>query len=1797
MPFSKLADKYCYLYSEESYSDMLQKHAPRKRIKGFLEMFKDKFSINGSYVSLIQATSPSTTDSAVIPSTSDSAVTPSISDSAVTPNTSDSVVTPTSDSAVIPNTSDSAVTPNTSDSAVIPNTSDSAVTPSTSDSAVTPSVTNSVVKSNTTDSTETGCPSPPEVDVVVHFQYGKKKFPNKIQCNNIEQFKKKVFESLLARAPDCKPTQVEYHCSDEWYLLEEAESFEELLIDSKTKMTIRAVPTVHLIESPTSKPILKPMSVSIGHHGEVEIVSDTPNKTGLDTPEDIKRKGELQDVINVSIDYLQRSLVILIKSVMIKLYGTKETLKELLHLTQRLKLEVRKCGSSSGPRNKVVAQYNSKISKMVEDKCCFWEEPQEADADSEVCSKDWLYHLIKFFPRKSKKIPDKEYEGMSESDLTSLPADLCLKVITRATNDGVHIFSSSCINFKSHSLHSWEFVKLSESVWNIRNVYSHPPKYEKLAARFKKDVLEIEKLSEEIVQWVETESGGNSDDIKIVKDDYQHIKQKRKVQEVETSARINKVINSVLKFDFNHYGYILFSALKAKELDISELMHLSSIPWSAVIDFDTHSKENGLYSTMCESDDTNNWIKTKYLSEKIYTNSFSFADLDLDRIERANLVKPNHVPWLFPHGDVEDESYLACPLGNHPSYSDVVQKPVYSAIRVIANSITKQKSGSPYGIVSIVLCYGCFAYNSQKLPYPQFLDDFAYLCNFLSVEFRNVVVLTDNVEVYLLLRSKPEIKVFNFPLAVFCRTVNEQLKDASEDIPPVRLPTCHGLQEIQFVEEDFQLVHEHIAEHEMRKAMFEKQTEIRQQADAFFEREMKLDEYSLRHKIMKQLKINFYNCETVSFISLNSGDAIEREEESEVIAHLKELLKERTNHKTEPAKYVLYHTVGAGATTLSRRIIWWLRTEYPCVILKPNYQSSDAKIRDTSQALKTLYKLVEMPILMLIDEESAFQTVPQLTNRVQIDGIPMVFLHVQRFKTDMHSIISTGIKTDNTDSYFLPSTLTKRDAYNFQEKLCTAFDEEKVSAGSEKINEIIASMVVPKVGDKVQDNINRAKFQCGIISKIRRQSDFYEVEVEWENGKLDKWCSIGTITEPGYRRVYITNISSRMIQLFETFHFYGIMCLGEDFRKPMKDHIKRCLQAISSCKMLRLLAHLSLLFAFKISEVLPSRSFQHLCYKVMNFTQSKNCDLSTVLPDCAKEFAVVDPLGQFRIVHSIVANEILDFFLSTSGIPLSELMCEFLQYMLCDSEYPNKGIESAVIKLLYDREMHYSKESYFTRKSFSEVILAIEERESKKAAIAVLQCALPLINNCHAYGHLARYLSKQVNDFEQALAAIDCAETLAFQNSEVAIVQNIKGDIYRDKLEHYLTDHNNPDWDNPQEHTYVYYDRACEAYQKSYNSNSLHFPLNGEIKVCLSLLSKAKKHFVKNNPGKDFTVTVFSSLHLTESVVKCTRLFKMVEDYIRCGAGGKDSDSHEASVAIHKTEYHNIIDSDPEEQKKILQDLIDSNVKSEHKVVCRRRYVQLCLPGQMPTRHKANVKASAYEYHYLLHILEENFATVGYNDTDMLLWLSVVRKLPTGNKIDEIERKLKNWYSAITRTRESSMWLNFYFSIFYFIKLISCDHAETPMIIKNFKDCNKKVQEEGKLKKSRSRIVEWLHAAGEGFQCLCSGEQLLSKMRQFEGRVNILEQNDFEKRKNVSLSWKGIHVHYDPAPSDQLNNGQHVKFTVGFSLRGIRAIRVEPSPMSPTYQATSSGLQKEAAVPHSVKIKYLCKGGRYFDTS
>lgn len=340
----------------------------------------------------------------------------------------------------------------------------------------------------------------------------------------------------------------------------------------------------------------------------------------------------------------------------------------------------------------------------------------------------------------------------------------------------------------------------------------------------------------------------------------------------------------------------------------------------------------------------------------------------------------------------------------------------------------------------------------------------------------------------------------------------------------------------------------------------------------------------------------------------------------------------------------------------------------------------------------------------------------------------------------------------------------------------------------------------------------------------------------------------------------------------------------------------------------------------------------------------------------------------------------------------------------------------------------------------------------------------------------------------------------------------------------------------------------------------------------LLLLRSVKQNYLCENPTKNFTLSAIKIPQVSESVVRCSELFKILDEFIVCGDGGKDHDSsnYKASATSLQVQFYDIIGSDPEKQKSILKSFIDdNNVKSESKVHNRRWYVRLFLPGQMP--NYKNPSAILYktqasyppDYNYLLRILEDNMRIVGYNDQDMQLWLLIVRKLSAGKDMEMIGYKLLEWNKR-SKMGESKMWVNLYLSIFYFITLCEGKGTTSPQMAAKFNTANKIVQEEGQQNKSRSRIIEWLQAKGKGFQCLRSDKQEPNDMLKLEGKVMNVSM------KRPSISWKGIHVYFNPtySSSESFSDGQFVIFTVGFSLRGVRAIMVE------SVQAASGSFRK-----------------------
>ena len=571
---SVLGSKYSDIYSPEAYASMLRRYAPHKSLKRFLETHANYFVVDtDGNVTLIKNHTEKQ-DCGLKVTGYDSTTKPPSSNP--TPIDEDKLhqVNDTGNGCTAVQPSNESTIRNASSIDAVHHTSNTAAT---------------AIKT-----------------ITVCFYYGTKKFPREIACVDINSFKEQVLYILSTKLPNCKPVKVEYKFGDEMFLLEDADSFEELLMGESLKVEIRAVPEKYGSDSPasnsgltTSMQLMQGSSFLNAKHNKTNDVSNEV----FDHAENINKKNDLKGVIDSCINFLQRSLAILIQSVMMKIYGADQ----------------------------------------------------------------WLDWLKKAFPREDKKRPNKELQHISDSYVMSLPADELLKLTIRA-DERQDIFS------KLHNCQC-DFKELAICVSKIRNFYAHIKHYEEAALRFKDDYLQIERMSQEIVNWVEKEDC-ISENIAVVNEDLQQIKLKYNGHKHKTATKMHEVVTALLGLNFNKYGYVLFSVLPHSfSIYNSMLTHMNAVSWFAVVDFDPHSKKNGgLLSSMCEYRDTNYWIKPKCIRPISYS--------DLDRIEKADLVKSSHIPWVFPHGDELDESNISCPNPKDPEdlYTSVVQKPVFDTI-------------------------------------------------------------------------------------------------------------------------------------------------------------------------------------------------------------------------------------------------------------------------------------------------------------------------------------------------------------------------------------------------------------------------------------------------------------------------------------------------------------------------------------------------------------------------------------------------------------------------------------------------------------------------------------------------------------------------------------------------------------------------------------------------------------------------------------------------------------------------------------------------------------------------------------------------------------------------------------------------------------------------------------------------------------------------------------------------------------------------------------------------------------
>ena len=605
------------------------------------------------------------------------------------------------------------------------------------------------------------------------------------------------------------------------------------------------------------------------------------------------------------------------------------------------------------------------------------------------------------------------------------------------------------------------------------------------------------------------------------------------------------------------------------------------------------------------------------------------------------------------------------------------------------------------------------------------------------------------------------------------------------------------------------------------------------------------------------------------------------------------------------------------------------------------------------------------------------------------------------------------------------------------------------------------------------------------------------------------------------------------------------MYLDEEYHKPMHEHIKKSLDTMFQINKendvfkskLLVLAYLSVLFTFKVCESIHIKAFEHLCYAVTKSSAVKTFELKNFIPKGALEFTILTRDGQFRIIHPIVAHEIIKFCSSKLSFLVHfppSFVCKFLDYMLPEVEYQNEEAALAVRRLLLYRQ-EYSDEVGFIKKPFSELILTLD-KQNPEHAMDVLEYASELINNCHIYGHYARYMSKKMKDYDRALEILKETERLAPRSFEEGLVLNIKGDVYRERLEGYLKAVEKLDWESDDNKAFDYHFSSCQAYRDSYEANYDEIPLFNEITVCLILLEAIKKSKTRQQEFLKFLHDI-TDTEVSSSIDTCLQLVKELNGLIGSTEGEKELNScNDDKVHLKSLEIRllSVIGSSKKERKDILHDLMTTYAGSARVNLpyIRRSYIHLC---------QLDSKPSPTDLKTCLNALERNFEMVGYNDRDMMNWLLVTKNIPTiGGNIRKVEDKLVLWKDRGVhlvmdkrkiQSTNNPIWVNFYLTICYFIQLVETDSEDVSLVNVKLNNACHVMNEKSKENKSRYKIKEWLHNAGTGFMRLKPGHPILHEMMHLSGSVGIPSVQEAQHSRGEKgfpyISWKGLCIYFD----------------------------------------------------------------------
>ncbi len=800
----------------------------------------------------------------------------------------------------------------------------------------------------------------------------------------------------------------------------------------------------------------------------------------------------------------------------------------------------------------------------------------------------------------------------------------------------------------------------------------------------------------------------------------------------------------------------------------------------------------------------------------------------------------------------------------------------------------------------------------------------------------------------------------------------------------------------------------------------------------------------------------FYKGKEITWFELGLHCDVDRENSDRIYRVIRQDLGGGADKRARGTTRInIYHSPGAGGSTVGRRMLWNVHLEFPAVALRQTIPE------ETAQRIELIYKLTGLPILILVEGAEIQETVAEdLYSIVRARQVPAVFLQVLRRFTSQE---------ERDRSFFVKSELSTVESTRFAHRLAEAKPARRT-----RLLELAAQG-----------------------TREERSAFYFALETfEEEFQGLERYVDA---------RLHNATEEQRKVLLYLSFAYhYG-------------------------------------------QQAVASGAFSSL----LSLPESAHVDFAKVLPDHMRQLLRATSGNQWRPAHDLIAREIIKRILAPNTSDdrvwkqnLSTWACSFAQFCRGDDANPSADLLTVISRcfLYRDDRDPLGKESpeQVSGGHFSQLIQDIPSTEGRLTTLIKLTELFPL--EAHFWGHLGRFYSIEMRDFENAIHSLDEALQL---DPEDHVLYHMKGMALRN-----------------------------QAYELMQNKG-MHPPTKNDFEKCLSIAAKAAEQFdiarlkqpndehgyvshiqmlfrlvefarvvLGAHSGQDVVISPYVDKSVRESIDVAEDLLEQAR---KLREGEKQS-SHVEKCRVQLDSLYGNFES-------VLQGWNNLLARQDvYRPTIRRQLVY----AYVARRERRWDRLSVNEIARVVELLEQNLIEEPNDRRNLRLWMQAVRRAQPPRSIDQVIERVSYW-----KSNSSEIDAVYYLYVLYSLKALQGFSLSLSLMTENLEECRKR----SRLRRTRTGSFEWI-GLGNGLAQLVHYSELGSwnSDQDFWGKPEKLARL---KGTIVSISGPeaglievgaGVKVFFVPGKSGHLrgrDENRAVEFFLGFSYDGPRGWEVK----------------------------------------